>query len=283
MLNTSEQFVKDYLTGANTLPAVGDSVLGILKYLDTEYSYDSKNNRIQQWLKNDPELLNRVPDLVISVFTTTLLHDKLTYQAICGMLNHKIKLDDTIDRVKTIAEVIAVISKTGLVHVHRKGAGENTMVSAGYDIHVEIPTDRRHELNRYKAQEIVSNYDDIQGSVLLGGVLNHHEDEICLSHLNRMNKIPLSLNLELLKTMEELPTFELDTPQKEKQWNYYKSGAIKKYLEVVKKFSNKVHLDHKYCTRGRTYAMGYYLSTQGTSFKKAIVQLYNKELVKDTL
>jgi hypothetical protein len=98
-----------------------------------------------------------------------------------------------------------------------------------------------------------------------------------------MNRIPLSLNIELLMLQQEMPTFELDTPDKEKQWEHYKNNSIAKYLEVTRKHGNLVYMDHKYCTRGRTYDLGYYISTQGTSFKKAIVQLYNKELVKDTL
>ena len=199
------------------------------------------------------------------------------------MLNHKIKLPDLIDRIKTIAEVIAVVAKTGLIHVVRKGQGESTIIMAGYSIEERIPTDARHTLNKYKAQEVVENYDDIQGSMLLGGCLNHHDEDLCLSHINRMNAIPLSLNIEFLKRFKEMPKSAPATPKQQEQWDKFKEDSMYKYLEVTKRSNNKFHMDHKYCTRGRCYATGYHVSTQGTSFKKAIVQFHNKQLVKDEL
>jgi hypothetical protein len=276
MLNTSEQFGVDDI-GPEFEPYL-NACQEVMRYASATYQYASKQDRIRSWARTEPN----IPEIVISCFTTTLLHRSLSYQAICGMLNHKIKLDDTIDRVRTIAEIIAVISKTGLIHIKRQGKGETTTIAAGYELTHDIPTDDRHELNKHKAQEIVSNYDDIQGSMLLGCQLNHHEDNICLAHINRMNRIPLSLSIELLKSMEEMPTFELDTPDKKKQWEYYKKSSLHKYVEVVRDSDNKVFTDHKYCTRGRCYDLGYHISSQGTSYKKAIVQLHKRELVKDT-
>ena len=280
MLNISEQFVSDYIEeDIDGLPAIYESIAKIGEYLLVKDYYKSKNTRINNWIKTEPNLY----DLVISVFTTTLLHKSLTYQAICGMLNHKIKLPDVIDRVKTIAEILAVISKTGLINIKRNGSGENTTVTSGYELGVNIPVEDKHELSAYRPQRVIRNKDGIQGSMILGGSMNHHNDEICLDHINRVNAIPLSLNTKFLMEFEETPTFDLDTQDKIDQWKKFKQDSMHKYLTVIKEYGNRLFENHKFDTRGRCYVVGYHVSTQGVSYKKAMVELFNKELVRSKL
>ena len=42
---------------------------------------------------------------------------------------------------------------------------------------------------------------------------------------------------------------------------------------------NRFYLTHKYDKRGRTYCQGYHVSYQGNTYRKAILQLADKELV----
>ena len=278
MLNISEQFVHDYLVGDNELPALTEAISAVNQYISaSDTYYASKATRIGDWMNTQPD----IDELVLSIFTAALLNPVLSYPAICGLLNYKIQLDEELDRVKTIAEILAVLSNTKLINIQRKKGGENTLVTAGYELDVDIPVDTRHDLNKYPAQQITTNYDDVLGSMLLGGVLNHHEDEICLAHINLMNRIPLSLNVKLMMEHKELATFELDTPEKTAQWNKFREDSIYKYVDVVKQSDNKLYLDHKYDTRGRCYAIGYHINPQGTSYKKAVIQFHKKELVTD--
>ena len=115
---------------------------------------------------------------------------------------------------------------------------------------------------------------------ILGCRYKQHDGETCLDHINILNSIPLSLNIDLLVRMEEEATFELDTVEKQEQWQLFKQRSIKKYLDVATDLDNKFYLEWKYDTRGRCYSEGYYINPQGSSFKKAICQLTNKEIVK---
>ena len=47
--------------------------------------------------------------------------------------------------------------------------------------------------------------------------------------------------------------------------------------------AEKLYINHKPDTRGRIYAVGYYINPQGTSFKKAMLQLANKEHLDNSI
>jgi len=230
-------------------------------------------------------------NLIVSVFTVTLTTEYLTYQALMGMLNNKLPHSDVIDRVKTLAEVVALIHKAGLIEI--KGTqGEYFMITPCLLLE-GIPFVDNHATVYDRPQPVESNWDVDQGSMLLGGKLNHYEDNICLDHINRMNSIPMALNKEFLLKYPEEPKGEFtDSPttkdgkpgmtatEKLQLWEKYVSDGKKRYAHALVTV-DRVYLNHKYCTRGRTYAVGYYISTQGSSYKKASIQLANKEYLND--
>lgn len=271
MLKISEQYVYGQIISAGGFVEITDCITRIEEYKIGHY-YESKNIRLAQWKPDDNELC----DLIISIFTAVLVHEKLTYQAIVGMLNHKIPMDDLIDRVKTIAEVVAIISKSGLIKINRRGSGKYIMITTDYTLNEEIPCVDKHGLTINRPQPVESNFDENQGSMILGSSLNFHKGNLCLDHINRMNKIPFKLNKEFFKLYEETPKHTLDTIEKQQQWDTFVKDSSKKYLELIGS-DNRCYLNHKYCTRGRTYAVGYHINTQGSSYKKAIIQLANKE------
>ena len=45
---------------------------------------------------------------------------------------------------------------------------------------------------------------------------------------------------------------------------------------------NKFYLNHKVDKRGRIYCSGYHITTQGTAFKKASIELAHEEIVTGT-
>jgi hypothetical protein len=107
---------------------------------------------------------------------------------------------------------------------------------------------------------------------------NHHDGDVCLDSLNKFNQIALSLDVKMLTTFDEQPKKLIDTPQKQKQFDKLREDSYHIYKLLIQT-GNNFHLTHKVDKRGRTYAQGYHCSTQGNSFRKAIVNLANKELV----
>ena len=129
-----------------------------------------------------------------------------------------------------------------------------------------------------------SNYDPEQGNMILGGKLNHHDGKICLDHINRMNRIPLVLNKAFLIKYPEEPKDEsiVNTVEKQERWGIYTTQAKKKYAMALVK-AEKLYINHKPDTRGRVYAVGYYINPQGSGYKKAMLQLANKEHLNNSV
>ena len=122
------------------------------------------------------------------------------------------------------------------------------------------------------------------GSLLLKK--NHHDEDICLDHINRMNKVKFALNLETVNLVRN-SWRNLDKPKPgETKADFEKrKKAFEKYdrtsREVIARITSHVeefHLTHRYDKRGRTYCQGYHISYQGTAWNKAVIHLAEGEL-----
>jgi hypothetical protein len=274
MLNISEKYVLDKIMKEGGMPEIPKACVRIAKYMLAEHEYQSKNIRLQEWGSTSPNLL----EIVIAVFTAVLLEEPITYQAIVGRLNHLINVSDAKDRFNIIADVIGLISLTGLIDINKPGQGQYINITTEYEI-LDILEKEKHIIIIHRPQPIESNWDEEQHSMLLGHPMNHHEEEICLNHLNKLNAIPLQLNSAFVTMYKEKPKHAPKTPKAEDQWQQFMGDSFDKYMELLK-LGKPFYLGHKYCTRGRTYACGYHVTTQGNGFKKAIIELYNEELVE---
>ena len=114
---------------------------------------------------------------------------------------------------------------------------------------------------------------------LILGIGNDHAGDICLDVINTQNQTPLRLATDFLSTVEEQPSQPIKTADQAHQWKVFKQQSYYIY-DMLTKQGNKFWLSHKVDKRGRLYAQGYHVNTQGNPFKKAIVELYNEEIVE---
>jgi DNA-directed RNA polymerase len=97
-----------------------------------------------------------------------------------------------------------------------------------------------------------------------------------------MNRVALKLNIDFISKVEEEPTFELDSQDKIDQWKRFKKQSFGFYTLMADQ-GNQFYLNHKVDKRGRAYAYGYHITTQGTAFKKAMLEFANEEIVEGVL
>jgi hypothetical protein len=116
---------------------------------------------------------------------------------------------------------------------------------------------------------------------------NHHEDDICLDHINRLNRIKFTINRDTAFMIKN-QWRNLDKPKEgESKLDYQKRvKAFDKYDKTAKEVidlllseSETIYLTHKYDKRGRSYCQGYHVNYQGAEWNKAVIELSEKEIV----
>jgi hypothetical protein len=271
----AEEFVLNYLSDCEPMDEVIKSIQLILNYKQTDF-YERKNSLIAEW-RIDSDIAYK---FIIAVFTMCLTNKNLTYQAIVGAVQGRIKHPDEISRVEIAADLIGLISSTGLIYIYSQ-RGEYHIIGTEYNFPEVIPMMKKHKAISRRPQPVESNWvkDYFIGSMILGHSMNHHNDNIRLSHLNRMNQIAFTVNADFIDAYEEGPTKAFVTTEQERQWEVFKEESSAQY-EAFKGPDKRFFIQHKYDSRGRCYSGSYYLNPQGSSFKKAAIQLQQEEIVE---
>jgi hypothetical protein len=260
--------------------AIDKGVELLQKWLSKTY-YESKNLRLEAVKHMDLRTL--VND--IFVFIAYFQYEEL-FTSVTAQLAGRLGFDDKQSAITTMAEIVAVLADTDVYDLFKEGTYASVMVRSNMYFSDQLndfiensqylppmvcePNELKHNRS--------SGYLTVQNDSLILGSGNHHEDDICLDVLNTLNKTELQLDTEFLSQFEEEPTYDLITLQQKDLWKRYKIQCYRFY-ELMVSQGNRFHLTHKVDKRGRIYAQGYHITTQGTSFKKASIDLYKEEVV----
>lgn len=162
-----------------------------------------------------------------------------------------------------------------------------------------ISADVQEDLDRYqyplpmvvKPEELRTNRDTGYFTSHNSAILrdNHHDEDICLDHLNQVNKTRFRINQDVARTVRN-KWKHLDKPKPDEEKGEYQKRvrAFEKYersaYDVIQHLGlaneGEFFLTHKYDKRGRTYCQGYVVNYQGTAWNKAVIELANQEIVE---
>lgn len=223
-------------------------------------------------------------DLVIDAMVQIALHKRLIPQSMIGIL-----LKHNPEDGQWVADCLHCIVSLGLI---KYDADRNQLIVV-YD----IPSDLQRELDAFqyplpmvcKPNELKHNKDTgyitTRGSVILRD--NHHDNDICLDHLNRMNSVPLRINtntagmianrwrnLDKPKQDEDIRDFQ----KRKKAFEKFDS-TVKLIMRLLYEAGNVFYLTHKFDKRGRTYCQGYHVNYQGAPWNKAVIELAYGEVL----
>ncbi|MFP3645173.1 hypothetical protein [Paraburkholderia sp. SIMBA_054] len=161
-----------------------------------------------------------------------------------------------------------------------------------------ISADVQAELDRFQyplpmvvePKEVKHNA--MSGYLLTGGSIilkhNHHDDDVCLDHVNRMNRVKFTINLDTA-TMIKNQWRNLDKPKEGESREEFdrRVRAFDKYdrtardvISTLLAEGNEFYFTHKYDKRGRTYCQGHHANYQGTPWNKAVIEFVDAEVVQ---
>ena len=270
-------------------------------YISGEY-YESKMNRIAQLKDLD------LTQLVKECFVGILYYQReQLFTGITAQLASRLGFNDKAEGITTMAEIIAVLGNTDVFDTYKMSAQASLMLVSN----IELPEGLIHFASNTEylppmvcePLELTSNRSSghltFNDSLVLGAG-NHHNGDLCLDVLNKMNQVALSLDTQFLSTVEEeMPEVSVESMMDKAEekgktlsqgqamirvkdfidnWDDFKQQSYYFY-SLMESQGNRFHLTHKVDKRGRMYSQGYHITTQGTPFKKASLEFANEELV----
>lgn len=231
------------------------------------------------------ETNNIDPEFGFSLLVQMALHRRTTLPTMVGILRHQYR------DAQQVADAILKCCEVDLLHWHP--AYSQLVVEPA----LTIPEDVQRELDLYQfplpmvvqPRKVKCNRDTgyvlNRGSIILKK--NHHDEDVCLDHINHMNSVCFTINIDTANMIAN-SWRNLDKPKQGETKDDFerRKRAFEKYdrscHEVIAKLvdhGNEFHLTHKYDKRGRVYCQGYHVTYQGAPWNKAIIELADKELV----
>lgn len=269
-------------------------------WCESDSSYESKQTRKDHISQMDlVDLTTEVFIRIASLATETTLNN------LASQLAPLMGFADTRVGIQAMAEVLAVLCDTNFYNLEKYHINSSIYVKSNFALPDELISyiERACYLPPLVIKPKVlrdnrsSGYLTVKGdSLILGGGHNHHSDPIALDVLNLMNRYELCLNEFMLSNVTEEPTHDLDVfevkpdkplteieyqravAQQKRNWAKHLDQSAYFYNHILIN-NNKMFITNKYDKRGRVYSQGHHINPQGTSYKKSIIDLYNKEIV----
>lgn len=272
--------VREWILGdANVQEGVADGAEKLREYLSKSY-YQAKDARLAPVKSmNLTELTN---EIMIGIAFTK---GEELFTSVVSKLAGRLGFDDKPAAITTMAEFLAVLCETDMFEIFKF----DRMGSLYLYHNLALPEDlvefiqnceylppmlcKPLELEHNRASGYLTHED----SLILGNG-NHHNGDICLDVLNIVNSVQCSLDTEFLSTVEEQPKKKPEDAQQLRNWNAFKKQSHEFYKLMVSQ-GNAFYFTNKWDKRGRMYAQGYHMSPQGAAYKKAMLELTNKEII----
>lgn len=262
-----------------TVSQILDGVQRVTAWMAEPY-YASKQARVDQLKGLDIEAL--VMDLLVGV---AYCQREELFTSVSAQLAGRLGFSDKAESIQTVAELLAVLCYTDAFDIRKASRSASLVIINRMPLSDRLKgfiADSQYLPPMVcEPEPLVNNHSSgylTHNDSLILGKGNHHDGDLCLDVLNTQNRVALKLSVEFLCNVEEEPTFELDSAEKVDQWGEYKRQSYQLYHLLVTQ-GNKFWLTHKPDKRGRIYAQGYHISTQGSSFKKASIELAHEEVV----
>lgn len=224
------------------------------------------------------------PDFGLDLLIQMALHKRTTLPILTAILRpHFNHTQRTVDEISKAVEASLLIWNS---------------TTSQFIVQFNISDEIQAEIDRYQyplpmvipPRPVMDNRDTgyitTRGSIILRK--NHHNDDVCLDHINRMNRIRFAIDQDTAQMIRNRwRNLDKPKPGESNQEFQKRVRAFEKYdrtskqvMEKLLQEGNLFYLTHKYDKRGRVYCQGYHVNYQGAPWNKAVIELADKELIE---
>lgn len=237
---------------------------------------------------------DQLKKLVLKIFCVTIKFKQITtFSNVVGICSGMMEGINKLEKVKNSADILSVLHNACFYTISKEEKYGQLMLVSDYVLSDNLQgyIDQCKFLPPMVVKpNIVKDNNEtgllvVKKHVMCGKKDGKHSNDVCLDNLNKLNQIPLTLNLEFLTKYSEVPTYkdnENDPQQKKAEkyedWERFVKDSYKVYRDLVN-LGNEYYITHKCDSRGRTYAQGYHVNPQGNAFRKAIIDFAEQEKV----
>ena len=268
--------------------AISVCVVDAFLWLEHEY-YSSKQARLAPLREyTDAQMRELMSMLVIgcAYCQTPELYTSITAQLAC-----RLNWSDRKEAITTIAELLVIVAQNDLINIDKQPAKGIGGKYGKFSIVITSNTPLSQKVIKYAMQSQYlpplvakpkpvtrnseSGYWTFNDSVTLNGRI---DKPLALDVINRQNSMALTLDLEHLLNVDEVPNKVLDDVDKVRNWETFIQQSREFYLliheqaQANREHPGAIYFNHKYDVRGRMYCQGYHISYQGSPFKKSAIE-----------
>lgn len=232
-------------------------------------------------------------EFIVDLLAQMVLHKRATASTLIGILwRHFTDNHEDTTGFQHCADAIVKAAEVDFIDWHQ--------LAQQFVLRIDVSDDVYADLERYQyplplvvlPKEVKTNRDTgywsmgcAKGSLILRG--GHHDDDICLDHINRVNRTALRVNPETAEMVQnQWRGLDRQKTDETKEEYLRRVKAFEKYDRTARDVmqhlfmaGNRFHLSHKYDKRGRCYAQGYHVNPQGNDWNKAVIEFADGELV----
>lgn len=239
------------------------------------------------------EALNIPAAFGIDLLAQMALHKRATPETLIGLLRHHFK--DQANPDQACADMLLHACACDLADMDEILDSFTEITHFMIVVRYEVSEAVQARIDRFQyplpmieePQQVRHNrdtgYRTIKGSVILKK--NHHDEDVCLDHINRLNRQRLRLNPDAVafvqnswKGLSKPKDGESFQQFRERQQAFMRYDTVSRdVIDAMLLQSDGFWLTHRYDKRGRTYCQGYQINYQGSDWNKACVEFYQAE------
>lgn len=227
---------------------------------------------------------DEIKDLLIDMMSMILTQSyRMEITAAVGMVAGFMPWDDYKVAIKRAAELLFHLANCDIINMTPAFISDTDTVLISNNYSIGGETAKYIEMSKFTPPMVCvpqtvkssrdSGYLTKQKFALLKGK-HQHNYPVNLSAMNKFNQIPLTLDIEYLKAVEDEIELSVEEPKEiEKQQHQFDRYRLETYdvcMDMIRA-GNEFYETHFWCGRGRTYVRGYHINSQGNSYRKAMV------------